>query len=352
MEGIVDPADRQLMIQLQLEDLESLVSNHKGKGRASDVADDLLAFEFLRLELGREQQLLLDIQFSASFASAVETDSELIAQLVAEEEQALVDHQLAVAAAAHGGETLPDENTSRAGPINDPLARPIPAHAGPSNAPAATAAPKFTETTCTICLEDRFCQPMPCGHPFCHICLKQLFLNATKDEQQFPPSCCKSPIPVFQVRPFLSKAESTKYDDAAAQFSSVERIFCYVSTCSAFIPTPKNQTAALSDKRTCVKCGTSTCKMCKKRWHDGRDCPEDKELDETLRMAAKEGWQRCKRCYALVEKEYGCQHMSELWCELGFLIVAHGYYSLSMQCAVVLQMRQKMADVPVWEFLG
>ena len=51
--------------------------------------------------------------------------------------------------------------------------------------------------------------------------------------------------------------------------------------------------------------------------HTG-DCPEDSELAATLVVAAREGWQRCQSCYALVEKDFGCQHMScrcgSEWC--------------------------------------
>ena len=56
---------------------------------------------------------------------------------------------------------------------------------------------------------------------------------------------------------------------------------------------------------------------CKAPEHAG-DCPEDSELTATLAVAAREGWQRCQSCYALVEKEFGCQHMSCIcgseWC--------------------------------------
>lgn len=334
-ELIVDPVDCLLILQLQLEDLESLRSLHKGKGRATDIADDLVATDLYRAELERQEQLLWDAKLAASFASALETDAEILAQFMAEEEQALLDRRLALAeerggssdegdmddddSSSEGNNSSSDEDEEHDDSVSSiKEQKRYVAHAGPSNAQIPAGVPQFLETICTSCHDDRFCQPLPCGHPYCHLCLKQLFLHATKDEERFPPRCCNHEIPVFQVRPFLSKAEHTRYEEAVEQFSSTDRTYCYVATCSAFIPTPKAQrsAAAASDKRTCIRCGTQTCRICKKRWHANRDCPEDKELLQTLRMAAKKGWQRCQRCYALVEKEYGCQHMSEFLSDL------------------------------------
>lgn len=67
----------------------------------------------------------------------------------------------------------------------------------------------------------------------------------------------------------------------------------------------------------CKACKSGTCVRCMAPEHAG-DCPEDSELTATLAVAAREGWQRCQNCRALVEKDFGCQHMScrcgSEWC--------------------------------------
>lgn len=205
---------------------------------------------------------------------------------------------------------------------------------GPSNAPAVrkrntSTATKSTGTAvkstgkspsnalvrrrnvrCAICLEnfqDDQTVNAACAHKhsYCHACMKQLFINACKDEELFPPRCCKQEIHIDIALPFLSNEQVEEFLDKTEEFTSKDRIYCFQPSCSKFISVDRISCGV----GFCPNCFSETCTLCKKERHSG-DCPDDPSMKLTLETAAANGWQRCQKCHAIVELAHGCQHMT------------------------------------------
>ena len=197
-------------------------------------------------------------------------------------------------------------------------------HSAPESIPVSEQTPQPTQQLCTGCMEEfpvsKIMTP-PCKHPYCVPCLKQFFFNAVRDQELFPPRCCNLPIPLYLVYRKLSRNDVKLWRDKVAEYTSKDKIYCSNPACAAFIWFPSGTEPCAGSTRgevaTCKSCKHGTCVRCKNAEHGG-DCPEDAELTATLSTAAKLGWQRCRTCMALVERSYGCQHMScrcgAQWC--------------------------------------
>lgn len=145
-----------------------------------------------------------------------------------------------------------------------------------------------------------------CPHRYCRKCLESLFNESLTDEGMFPPRCCQQDIPLD--RDFLSERLITEFRAKEAEFEYPDRTYCHRSSCSAFIP---QQSFQIDDIATCPKCAEKTCTLCKGATHDG-DCPQDMELLQMLRVAEENRWKRCSSCRRVVERTFGCNHMSML----------------------------------------
>ncbi|KAF2663814.1 hypothetical protein BT63DRAFT_444285 [Microthyrium microscopicum] len=145
----------------------------------------------------------------------------------------------------------------------------------------------------------------PCGDHYCGDCLKELFLLATKDENYFPPRCCRQKVPIELITPVLSPEELKAFQSASIEFTTKNRLYCSNVGCGKFLAPP---TASGLDVVTCDKCLSQTCIQCKKAEHTG-DCPEDEALQATLVLAAEMNWQRCNACKSMIELDTGCYHM-------------------------------------------
>lgn len=169
-----------------------------------------------------------------------------------------------------------------------------------------------------VCCRDEFDQPdaihnLPCGHTYCTGCLTVMIDQSMLDETKMPPRCCTSPIPRATLEPLLDPSERLLFLKAVVQFDTPWdlRVFCPKSACGEFIPPRPNVDPKHPSVVACRKCDTSVCSMCKREAHgDGRDCPDDWDLDAVLRMGEKSGWRRCYRCRTLVELAQGCAHMT------------------------------------------
>lgn len=181
----------------------------------------------------------------------------------------------------------------------------------PSRSQTSSPGPSFIrrtkQTECVSCAESHRCIATPCGDFYCADCLRQVFVMASVDEELYPPRCCRQEIPLSIARPYLSDEDLSTFNSKSEEYSSKKRIYCFRPTCSAFIPAAN----ITGDSARCPMCDDDarTCTICKREAHNG-DCPEDTELELTLQTAAKNGWQRCHSCFALVERSHGCQHMT------------------------------------------
>ncbi|KAL1999543.1 hypothetical protein VTN02DRAFT_4367 [Thermoascus thermophilus] len=220
---------------------------------------------------------------------------------------------------------------------------------------------------CSFCLEDirdngdiilKLCRK--CHVQCCGKCIRKLFLDACKNESDMPPRCCE-PIPLALGRKVLSAEEVTFFKEKYDEWSTSNRVYCPVPTCSAFIPnrlfpapvgsipdvkasntsagslnptvifatgvkmevhTPApspSPSSAMIPSIPCPKCSAQICCSCKQLSHPGSPCPEVQDIDPELAALLKRwGIKRCPKCRAAVRRMYGCSHIQcrcgAQWC--------------------------------------
>lgn len=328
-----------LIFQLQLEDIQEVSSNSKGKQRAGEISDFEVAMSYYKIELESGTTLVSDRHMCMSIAEAVRRDGELVNELRAQEERAVADRAIAIGSQG-GNNPLPHTtNGEPQGPqgeedsLHDDLLEKLAAMYifGPEcdidpdseeNQPessvwaasrANTSKPleKVAKRQCVTCMEyfefyDVTQAPCPDKHNYCRGCLRELFHLSLTDEFLFPPRCCGQPIPAETNRIFLTSKLMGEYLAKKLERDTPNRTYCHQPSCSKFIPPPFIQ----NDVGNCVQCNEKTCVICKGASHGG-DCPEDPQLQEILQVARENEWQRCYSCFALVVLESGCYHISK-----------------------------------------
>ena len=348
LEGL-DEQTRRLVIQMHLDDLREVKSKKKGKGRYGDVADFDVALDAYKDELEASEQIVSDHALSASIREAVQQDAPAIASLMQEEEQARQDHLMALKLSGGKGKkvtfNLPgetaktQEGATQPAPtgsdlddafleklealfVSDPYQYQLDEDDGEtggqvesSKGAAGRKSPKMVEKRLCFACRDQFdffdLATFPCKHEYCRECLQSLFKASFTDEGLFPPRCCDKkkfpPISLDNCRLFLTSEIVGEFLAKKLEFGTPNRTYCHRPACSTFVPPQFIR----GDVATCPKCSATTCTTCKGASHVGRDCPHDPAVQEVLRIATEEGWQRCSQCQRMVELEQGCNHMSE-----------------------------------------
>ncbi|KAL7898113.1 hypothetical protein HDV63DRAFT_33721 [Trichoderma sp. SZMC 28014] len=331
MDYEMDQESLDLIIQLQLEDAQSMTKGKYQEGKAPDFD---LALELFNAELASFHAFIHDREMSRSLARAVVTDADVIRELVNEEEQATRDRMLAL----HGFDEndiardnvfpqkqLPDTASLKEN-ISDEMVNKLiflfHDDGGPSPVAESSRMGERANRSmikvgnrrrCIVCNEDfPFVDTLrcPCSHDYCRGCLSNYISKALNDESIFPPRCCGKTIPLDGVNQiFIPPDILGKYRAKELEYGSTNRLYCHLPSCSTFIPTQfiKDEVA------TCVKCRNRTCTICKGASHVG-DCPKDTETANILRIAGDNGWKRCFKCRRLVELSHGCNH---IYCKCG-----------------------------------
>ncbi|THV52664.1 hypothetical protein BGAL_0073g00150 [Botrytis galanthina] len=333
----IDDETAKMIIQLQLDDIE--YSSSKGKGRADSVSDISIAFEMQKEELKNIALFLSDQRMARSIALAVQTDGAVLTEAASRDDALVRDHSMALqlyrgtstpattprvpSPAAPNTQILNEEvlqklqrlyvsgDDSRDN-IAAELDGTVPNSVMGLNAESSTwAASRIlpSKSTCVICRDEiSFCDaarvPGSCRHEYCRTCLEQLFHLSMNDESLFPPRCCNEPITVASVRLFLTSDLVRAFEEKRIEFETPDRTYCCLKSCSAFIHPSK----IVKKIATCDACGTQTHTLCKLEAHTG-DCSNDTALQEVLKFARDRGWQRCYKCWSMVELEDGCNHM-------------------------------------------
>lgn len=336
----MDDETIRLIFQLQLEDLQDVSTNSKGKQRAGEVTDFELALSCYRNELESGTTFVEDRHMCMSIASAVHNDGAVIHEIMAQEEQAAADRGLALRS-QDGTCDIPPPHSNDGEPrgskdeedsvLDDELLDKMAAlyifgrnngndfdsevTQAESSAWAASRANTWkpsgnaAKRQCVTCLEHyEFFEVTraPCSHEYCRECLVELFTRSLIDESLFPPRCCGQLIPAETNRIFLPSKLVGEYQAKKLERDTPDRMYCHKAECSAFIP-PQ---FVKNDVGNCVRCNAKTCTFCKGATHTG-ECPEDTSTQQLLEVAAKSGWQRCYSCHRLVDLRVGCYHISK-----------------------------------------
>ncbi|RDL37884.1 uncharacterized protein BP5553_05317 [Venustampulla echinocandica] len=210
--------------------------------------------------------------------------------------------------------------------------------------------------TCTVCLESvkpddilYTCTKCTKGE-YCATCLKDWFLDACRNEAKMPPKCCKA-IPLVSISNLLTIAEIDLYKEKYLEWSTDDRRYCPIRSCSAFIPpslllepsrTPERETQQLESllpenaqqtteppqwvdlqlyidgweapkkplkpNVACPKCSVMVCTRCRSVSHLG-DCPPDDISAHFQEKLRKLNVKRCPKCRAGIRKMVGCSHI-------------------------------------------
>ncbi|OGM42397.1 ariadne RING finger [Aspergillus bombycis] len=322
----------------QIEEIDLFRDKQKGKGRADELLDIDIAMAAFRDEVQIHIGVSNDLKLTQSMGNAVYMDGPAIAGITQGEVQAQRDRQMAMAMSADDPERQnpPQRNLhSQSHPLHLPRGFNEEGDVdrgsdedkgGPSKTYAERQEEAMEKLTrqkqqCCTCFDSFQLSDivrLECNDLYCTDCFKSLFMRATKDEQLFPPRCCRQHIPISLIAEEMTTKERDSFQTATVEFATISRTYCSNTDCGRFI-VPNN---ILAHQAKCEYCGSSTCTMCKNTFHND-DCPEDIAVQETMELARSQGWQRCVSCNAMVELTIGCYHMTydlfQSWALVSFL---------------------------------
>ncbi|KAF7560383.1 hypothetical protein G7046_g3764 [Stylonectria norvegica] len=314
----IDEDSLRLVIQLQQDDLEEILSSSacKGKEPEGTISDTITAIDACRGEFAAIECLLSDRKMCLSIAEAVKWDGQFIDANMVMEDQIARDRQLA--AVLEEGQPTPSATQSENNNImlDDELLDKLEALyvgstenlTGQPESSAWAAGRVHPTSKCISCHEQHSFFDLarcPCSHEYCRSCLTTLFEACIEDESLFPPRCCKMPIPIEENRIFLRPNVVGVFKAKQVELDTPNRTYCHEKTCSTFVPVQFIK----DDVAHCVKCQSTTCCVCKGPSHRG-DCPHDEATQELERLAVDNHWQRCFSCGRIVELNHGCHHIT------------------------------------------
>jgi hypothetical protein len=243
------PLDDELAaLTLQLEEFGLASESSKGKHPIDNPPDFEVAFASFQAELEQYRSFLNDQILAQSIGAAVHTDVILIGNITSQDIQAHDDRRYALQLSNNDPNIeAPPRHVDTCDQSNvegwvTTVTSTIAAHsvidfsdeeteAGPSmtytECQADTMMKLATEFACTACT-GRFPRTnmvtATCSHRYCADCAKKLFMRSTKDEELYPPRCCKQPIPLVLVAKHLDAKEVATFELASVEFTTQNRI--------------------------------------------------------------------------------------------------------------------------------
>ncbi|RVD90079.1 uncharacterized protein DFL_001059 [Arthrobotrys flagrans] len=199
-------------------------------------------------------------------------------------------------------------------------------------------APGSTKRECVSCT-DTFpvteIITLDCDHKFCEGCLNTMVMIASQQESTMPPKCCSVKVrPNIIKRVLKTDEDKINFSRKIIEYDTIveKRLFCPKQKCGAFIPYHPRKDQHHPLVGTCQKCGTRACRICKGNAHKStEDCPEDLGLNAVLGLSKDNGWKRCYRCRAMIELNYGCNHMT-CRCGAEFCYICGNPWSFEYGC--------------------
>jgi len=325
----IDGITSEMLLSFVAEDVEDFLTEHP---EASDLA---IAYMVYQEELQIAQRLWGDRKMALSESNTSPDNQQAIGEALAVEQQARRDRE--IARGIRGADDLECGNATNAAReaaisletgmdnLTSTLKRLDIDHAC-HHEHSDTSHSSTPMTVCCAC-DDHHPQNQTirnaCGHDYCKECIADLFHRSSKDEQLFPPRCCREPLSLDEARRFLTRGFFAHFEEKRIEFTTPNRTYCSNRTCSIFVK------PEYIDGRTarCSKCLTKTCTACKNCAHDGA-CPDDEAIEQIREIARAEGWQQCPQCKHMVSITHGCNHMTCIckaeWCyECGSLYDEH-----------------------------
>lgn len=300
--NVSDAASLQLAVRLLQQDLEEIEHERKGKGRADEPEDIAIAIEAFKIEIARVKQSADDQEYAKSLSTAIPDTP------ASPPRTRTRNTPRTVAGPSRIPKTTPKLSVAA---IDDLAGQAKNLCVSETETAKEDAATNSTEkiAACIACQnpQDKLSAGIAtCGHTYCRSCLAGLFAATMADESLFPPRCCQKPISLDVAREWLNDELLVQFQAKAEEYSTTDRTYCSLRTCSQFIaPSQFAGTEA-----SCPTCSTKTCIICKSAAHD-EICPGDHAKKEILAMAKANGWQQCCNCQQIIELNTGCNHISK-----------------------------------------
>ena len=149
---------------------------------------------------------------------------------------------------------------------------------------------------------------LPCDHEYCSPCFKRLVTTAMENECLWPPKCCDSQIPRHIIIRKLSVTQRRAFTLKEKEFATPakDRWYCMRASCGRWFE-PQHG----GDDVKCPHCRYRMCRRCRHQQHDpGSWCPEDSDLQATIRTADLHGYRTCYKCFTMIELKSGCRHLT------------------------------------------
>jgi len=293
--------DEQMAIDLHLEEIQRFEDQRKGKERLDNISDQDLTIAFWRQELQDLNQNLNDRRLALTVSNAMAADQHIISAILREGRECDRDHALAISLSEDVEVPAPDLSRPSDFETKDVQAEPVCevitslAQMSIVEEPSTTvgrdasSGPDLAAKRCVACLESirtvLFYTPV-CGHGYCNNCVRQIFLAATRDEELYPPRCCKNVFPPGMALRLLNYRELAAFCSKGVEFSCPDRTYCADSRCSTFIPPWEID----AQRARCPRCSQVTHTPCKALWGTHHECPLDEALQLVLNLGEAESW--------------------------------------------------------------
>lgn len=176
----------------------------------------------------------------------------------------------------------------------------------PEEAKKHTTIPHIDCTACGDSYPREDSYTAPCSHVYHNGCLEKMISEAMINETSYPPRCCSQNMNLDSALKYLPDGLANEFQAKREELDDDSRTYCHIATCSAYISASNKG----ENVGRCPKCQESTCITCNAAAHQDRDCPEDEGTKSVLTTATKEGWQQCRTCGRVIERNTGCYHMT------------------------------------------
>ncbi|TDZ60526.1 hypothetical protein CTRI78_v004898 [Colletotrichum trifolii] len=252
----IDDETLRLVLQIQLEDLESIKQSSKGKTRQGEFSDADIAVEAYKSELKTRMLLASDRCMCKSIAKANQLDGRLVSILASQEKQAARDREAALRL-SRGGKIEQDPHTDAT-----------------QGKPSAEVDEELLSKLKSLYVstddydDDDILDQAESSTWAASRGQTADATSAVKREKRMCNSCLSNYIVTDLL---LSSKLIGEFQAKAVEFSTPNRTYCHKPTCSTFIP----KEFIKDDIAFCQRCGYRTCVMCKGAEHKNQDCAQD-----------------------------------------------------------------------------
>lgn len=115
---------------------------------------------------------------------------------------------------------------------------------------------------------------LPCGHSYCGVCLRNLFLSAIRTAKIVPLTCCKIPVPCLLLKELLNREEQSRFMQMTLRLDAERGQDSSCLSCGGDMANDNARDSQHSLEAECATCRLSFCGACLREIHPaGQACP-------------------------------------------------------------------------------